>query len=774
MASVLDKLVTILSFQADLSQLRRFDSAIANTRKRLNNISSGAFNVGRQLTIAGGIATGVFGLAAKAAIDWESDFTGVRKTVTATEEEFAALEKTLRTMAKSDVPVPVGELAALAESAGQLGIQTANIEDFVKVMAQLGTTTNIDAEEGAKQLARFANITGMSQGDFDNLGATIVDLGNNFATTEAEIVTMALRLAGAGNIIGLTEAQIVSTATALSSMGVRAESGGTAFSRVFVEMQKAVQTGSAELDTFGSIIGKTGGEFAGIFTQQGADVALVEFINGLQDIISSGGNVHAVLEELGFDNVRIRDALLRSAGAGDLLENALSRGTEAWDENIALTREAELRYNTTAAKLQRAKNQLNDLAITAGNVLVPTLTSLLEAMEPLIAKTTEFAEKHPTLIKYLALASIVLLALGVGFLAVGVLFKAASFALAGFSAAIKTTIFLTNLLAGKYLVLMRAQLIAMAVAAKVSAAATWLWNTAMTVGRAISAASVITFVAMAVAAGAAAVATGAMTVAQWLLNAAMYANPVVLIVLAIVALIAALVAAGYFIYKFRDQILGAFKKAWSWIKRNWPLLLAILTGPIGLAVYAILRYKDQIIGAFKAVWDWVRTIWSTIQDRITSPFKAAWNFIRGINLFEAGKAFLQSFLDGILSIKDKVVDGVKGVMSKARDFLPFSDAKVGPLSQLTESGRSLIETFQSGIQQAGNIDLASALLPVGPVPPVAAAAGGGAPIELTITIERIEINAAGGDSAEIAAGIKDELRQQVRQLVEEVDTLIRA
>ena len=92
--SVLDKLVTILGFQTDTTALRRFDRAIGNTRKRLDSLSSQAFGIGRTISIAGGVATGAFGLAAKQAIEWESDFTGVRKTVNATEEEFAFLEQT--------------------------------------------------------------------------------------------------------------------------------------------------------------------------------------------------------------------------------------------------------------------------------------------------------------------------------------------------------------------------------------------------------------------------------------------------------------------------------------------------------------------------------------------------------------------------------------------------------------------------------------------------------------------------------------------------------
>ena len=76
---------------------------------------------------------------------------------------------------------------------------------------------------------------------------------------------------------------------------------------------------------------------------------------------------------MGFDNVRIRDSLLRSAGAGDLLTEAIATGTRAWDENVALTKEAELRYGTMASRLQFAKNRFNDLAITVGNILAPCI-----------------------------------------------------------------------------------------------------------------------------------------------------------------------------------------------------------------------------------------------------------------------------------------------------------------------------------------------------------------------------------------------------------------
>ena len=88
----------------------------------------------------------------------------------------------------------------------------------------------------------------MDQAQFGNLGATLVDLGNNFATVESDIMNMSLRLAAAGKQVGLTEPQILGFAAALSSVGVRAEMGGSAFSKALINMEVAAETGGQALE----------------------------------------------------------------------------------------------------------------------------------------------------------------------------------------------------------------------------------------------------------------------------------------------------------------------------------------------------------------------------------------------------------------------------------------------------------------------------------------------------------------------------------------------
>jgi TP901 family phage tail tape measure protein len=371
----------------DTKQLRaalaQAEGQIATFSGKMRRMGDGLVSTGRSLTTGLTLPLVALGVgAAKASISFESAFAGVIKTVNATESELAMLRKGIIDMA-NEIPASREEIAAVAEAAGQLGIQTGNILDFTRVMIDLGETTNLSATEAATALARLANITQMPQSEFDRLGATIVELGNNLATTEAEIVEMGLRLAGAGKQIGLTEAEILGFAGALTSVGVEAEAGGTAFSRVFLDIQQSVMKGGRSLDNFAEIAGMSADNFAKAFRDDPAQ-AIATFIEGLGRIQAEGGNVAGALEEVGFGQLRVRDSMLRTAGAGDLVAESLRMATGAWEENSALTNEAEQRYKTSAAQLEVLKNRVTDVARQFGDVLVPVMLRLLDAASPLL------------------------------------------------------------------------------------------------------------------------------------------------------------------------------------------------------------------------------------------------------------------------------------------------------------------------------------------------------------------------------------------------------
>ena len=295
-------------------------------------------------------------------IQFESAFAGVEKTVDATDAQLQEFRSGIREMS-TEIPQTAAEIASVAEAAGQLGIRNEYLLGFTETMSNLGVATNMTATEAATSLARLANITQMPQENFDRLGSTIVALGNNLATTESEITEMGLRLAGAGKQVGMSEAQILGLAGAISSVGIEADAGGSAVSTIMTKMQLAVEEGGESLEQFANVAGMSADEFRQAF-QEDAAQALVSFVEGLGTMDSRGQSAIATLSDMEITEIRQRDALLRLAGAGDVLSESLGIATQAWDENNALTNEAEKRYQTLESQIQILKNNVDDFAIS--------------------------------------------------------------------------------------------------------------------------------------------------------------------------------------------------------------------------------------------------------------------------------------------------------------------------------------------------------------------------------------------------------------------------
>ena len=333
---------------------------------------------GTTLTTFGAVGVAALGLSAKAAIDWESAWTGVLKTVDGSHEQLSQLEEDLRGMAL-EMPASATEIAAVAEAAGQLGVQTDSVAAFTRVMVNLGETTNLTADEAATSIAQLMNVMQTAPEDVDNLGSALVALGNNGASTERDIIQMAQRIGGAGSIIGLSEAQVLGLANALASAGIEVEAGGSAISNIMIDIAKSVSEGGDDLTAWADVAGMSAQEFATAWNGDPAS-ALATTIEGLGRMNAAGEDVFGTLESLGQSDVRVTRALLSMATSGDLLRKSLALGSEAWDENLALIEEAEKRYDTTEAKIAIARNSINEAAIVIGENLLPALAGMAEGV----------------------------------------------------------------------------------------------------------------------------------------------------------------------------------------------------------------------------------------------------------------------------------------------------------------------------------------------------------------------------------------------------------
>lgn len=384
------------------NQLKSLEAQANKTNQTLLGIRDASMKIGETTgkigstmtkTITAPLVAGA-GVVTKFAADFDTAMVGVSKTVDMTDKEFAAMSNSIRGMAK-EMPASAVEIAGVAEAAGQLGIEKENILGFTKTMIDLGETTNLTADEAATSFAKFANITQMPQTEFDKLGSVVVDLGNNMATTEKDIVSMGTRLAGTGNQVGLTEAEIMGLAAAMSSVGIEAEAGGSAMSTTLKKINTEVLSGGDKLKGYAQVAGMSANQFAEAWKSRPTE-ALTSFISGLKDIQASGGDVNSVLKELGITGLRETDTLTRLAGAGDLLGSAFDIATGAFSENVALANEAEKRYESFGAKMDMFKNKLTDAGITIGTVLMPYIEKLVDGIGNLADK---IAAADPALVK---------------------------------------------------------------------------------------------------------------------------------------------------------------------------------------------------------------------------------------------------------------------------------------------------------------------------------------------------------------------------------------
>lgn len=384
--------------------------AITETRTQgwtghLNKMSAAAVKNGKTMSSMGAAASKYVSIplgaamlgSVKAASDFDSAFTGVKKTVDEAKDSngktiisYKDLENGIRSMAKS-IPVSTTEISHVAEAAGQLGIKTKNVLSFTKTMVAMGKATNMSSEDASVALAKLANITGMPQKNFDRLGSSIVNLGNNMATTESDIVEMSLRLAGSGHQVGMTEAQITGLAAAMSSVGINAEAGGGSMSRVMQKINTSVMSGNKSLSKFASVSGMSSKEFQKAWKDD-ASQAIVSFVKGLGKAKDSGKDVTSMLKAVGISSTQELDTMLRLSGAGDTLSKSLKISGDGWKENTALTQEAEKRYATFESKLQIVKNKLTDVGITVGGPLMSAFSDAIDAAEPAINTVERLAK----------------------------------------------------------------------------------------------------------------------------------------------------------------------------------------------------------------------------------------------------------------------------------------------------------------------------------------------------------------------------------------------
>lgn len=634
------------------SSLELVNAALREGDKQFNLYGESIKTIGSSLTkyitvpLSGFAALGV-----KTFKDWETAFIGVKKTVEGTPEQLEAIAQGITDIALSTASSRES-VAAVAEAAGQLNVPIDNIIGFTQAMIMLGDTTNLSADEAATALARVMNImpdvATQSTEDVMRIGSAVVHLGNNFATTESEIVHMATRLAAGAALAGLTTDELLGLATAMSSVGITAEAGGTAMTQTLTAIEKEVSafTSGAEnqLTKIAEISGMSATAFADAWRNKPAE-AIQAFISGLGDLDEKGESATLILDDLGMSGIRQSNMLKSLALASDVLADSMGKANEGFsmmNENgeyfNALAQEAEKRYESFDTQLNQLKESFKLFTSEVGRdlvqLLMPAVQSLTEVFRNLAEWWKGLSEPAKALI--ISIASV---AAAIGpLLAVGG-------SLIIFIGKIKSAVEVLGL----------------------------TWNVfALGFGKfALIAAGIVAAVGLVIA-----------VIKNWDSVVAWFKDKWNQFVDGI---------------PFTLYALGeATKTAWNLIKETMKTIVESIKT---FVADKFTMMKDNALQIFDSLKTAIATKIGNVKTAIINGLTQAVNWIKDLprQALQWGKDIIGSLVSGIRSRIGDVVDAISGIADRIRSFLGFSEPEKGALSNFHTFMPDMMKLMAQGI-----------------------------------------------------------------------------
>lgn len=619
---------------------------VAAVGTKMQTLGDSITNVGKKLTIVSAAASAALVGVAKSAIDFETAFTGVTKTVEGTDEELENIKEGLFDLSEATASSAT-DIASVAEAAGQLGVKTENILGFTETMVRLGDSTNLSANEAATAIAQLYNVMGSDINTVDQFGAALVGLGNNAATTEADILNMSSRIGSSGKQVGLTEQEVLALATTLASVGLEAEGGGSAISAVITQIDKDVVLNSGTLKTWANVAGMSVKDFKKLW-ENDAMSAIQKIVAGMGDASEGGENLNVILDKLGVTSLRQTDTMKRLSSASELMSDMVDISNQSWAENTALTTESSKRYETTAAKLQQVKNIVSELCSKLGEILLPIIQKICDGLSNFVnwlSNLSPAAQKvMPIVVALVAALGPLLIFVGKIISSIGSILTYGPKIVSMFSTIKTAASVLFSFIAANPIILVITAIIA---------AIILLWNKC-----------------------------------EWFRN---------LVIGMFEGIKNAVITVWNNIKAVWDIVQPYFVALWEGIKASLQPVIESVIGAFQTAWTVVKTIWDAVTGYFKAIFDTIKGIFSAVTAVFRGDFQGAWDAIKGIvgtwqqyfqniwngikNIFASvGNFFKNSFQaawNGIVSIFSNVGNFFQGIWNTIKNMFTNIGTTIG-------------------------------------------------------------------------------------------------
>jgi len=627
---------------------------------RMNSLGSSYRSVGRsaveaseRMAIASGAVLTPLAGAVFQAARFESALVEVQKV--GSEALAEGLARPLERMSMR-IPLASTELVGLAADARRFGVTGEdNILRFVEATAKMSTATQLSTDEAGQAFAKLAALTNTPISQVENLGSAINALSNNFATDSQEIVDSMLRSSGALRQLNISGQQAAALSASLNEVSASAERAGTRLVRLVSEIQTP-----DTVKELSSLMGVTVQQFRSM-RENSPTGLMLRLAEMMRSGSQAGRQLRATLSETS------TKTLVRLGQNMDRVRKAMGLSNEAFNENTSLQREFQAALGTTAKQARLAWNQIQNTARLLGRELLPAVKAGIQDVRDFLGPLNTWIRTNSQLAKQIALTTAVVGGLGLALAGVTATF---GFMAQGIGLALSAFGSFLGLFTGGGVVAGALTSVASAIGGIVTAAGSLVG------GGAIAGLGVLAGV-------------GALIFKAWRPLAAFFS--------------------------------GLFEGLWSAVQPLVPAFTGLFSAlsPIADLFQWLITPLGSSVSEFQSFAAAGRIVGSVIGTFVTAPLKAMiglvesavrfWSeLVSGIisfgaqiaqgNFVEAGKALINGFVRGIKQATSTLWDTMEGVAGGVREYLPFSPARRGPLSDLDKVGPAMMQTIAAGIQ----------------------------------------------------------------------------
>lgn len=381
-----------------LEVLRQRQTALAAVEnKRQANLSKRSMYRSQMMDVVA-LGTSLYGLV-RPAVAFESAMADVKKVVNfETPQQVREMENDIKNLSKR-IPLALDGLAQIIAAGGQLGVPREKLTEFAETAAKMSVAFSITADEAGQSMAKMSNVLQMPIDQMSKVGDVINHISNNIAATAPEIVEVNLRAGAMAKSFGLAYNEISALAGTFVSLGKTPEIASTAINMMASRLKLIPVSSGAAREAFDQLNISMAEYTEMVESGRGKD-ALMTVLEALKNV--SGIKRSQIMKEMfGEQATRHLNSLVEGL---DSLKSNLNLVANEADYANSMHKEFTTRSATTENNLQLLKNQIAVLTTNIGSTLLPTINSMVGIFGKAASSLADFAERHPTLIKYIGLA----------------------------------------------------------------------------------------------------------------------------------------------------------------------------------------------------------------------------------------------------------------------------------------------------------------------------------------------------------------------------------